>query len=70
MLPKKMKLLYLWKIYGDVLCVLDCIVGNVPFFFSKCAVSGDSVAVLEKSRGFFFCSALLKQEDIQELRGR
>lgn len=39
MLPKKRKLLYLWKIYGD-LCVLDCIVGNVPlfyyfFFFSK-----------------------------------
>lgn len=28
-----------------LLCVLDCIVGNVPFFFSKCAVLGDSVAV-------------------------
>lgn len=51
MLPKKRKLRYLWKIYGDVLCVLDCIVGNVPFFFSKCAVLGDSVAVLEKSGG-------------------
>lgn len=57
MLPKKRKLLYLWKIYGDVLCVLDCIVGNVPphprpSFFppsSKCAVLGDSV--LEKSGG-------------------
>lgn len=37
----------LWRL----LCVLDCIVGNVPFFFfSKCAVLGDSVAVLEKSR--------------------
>lgn len=55
MLLKKRKLLYLWKIYGDVLCVLDCIVGNVPpplfFFFSKCAVLGDSDALLEKSWG-------------------
>lgn len=58
------------KIYGD-LCVLDCIVGIVPFlfFFSKCAVLGDSVAVLEKSRGGV-CSTLLNQEDIQELCGR
>lgn len=24
------KILYLWKILGDVLCVLDCIVENVP----------------------------------------
>lgn len=33
MLPKKTKILYLWKSYRDVLCVLDCIVENVPLSF-------------------------------------
>lgn len=56
----------LWRLS----CVLDSVVGNVPFFFpSKCAVLGDNVAVLEKSRGGV-CSTLLKQEDNQELCGR
>lgn len=40
------------------MCVLDCIVENIPCvfcffgFFPQCAVLGDSVEVIEKSWGF------------------
>lgn len=57
----------LWRL----LCVLDCIVGNVPFFFfpSKCAVLGDSVAVLEKSREGGVCSSLLNPSQTRGYSG-
>lgn len=58
MLPKKTKFCNFGKLWRRFVCVLDCIVENIPcvFFFpfsSKCAVLGDSVEVLEKCWGFF-----------------